>query len=336
LQASSLIHADSLQLDALENGCGLVRWDRATIVKHSGPDALDLLHRLTTNELLAIGEGRAQRTVLTTDRGRVVDVFLVAHVSENQLLLISDSEDSERTISAIDYYTIIEDAELADLSGSHRRFSLIGPKASTVVKSALGVDVGPGQLAVVESAGASITVISDPSRGVDWIDIVHEYDAGDAGDSIEALFESSGFVAVSPATFDLYRIGRGIPAPDREYGEHANPIESGLLDLIEFDKGCYVGQEVIARLDAYDKVKRNLKVLESDEPLEAGAALHLPGGSKPAGTITSTSPLTTEDGVFLSLGLVRKAFLGSGTVLESDRITLRVRQGVFSLSTGEM
>ena len=323
MQASSLIHADSLQLDALENGCGLVRWDRATIVKHSGPDALDLLHRLTTNELLAIGEGRAQRTVLTTDRGRVVDVFLVAHVSENQLLLISDSEDSERTISAIDYYTIIEDAELADLSGSHSRFSLIGPKASTVVKSALGVDVGPGQLAVVESAGASITVISDPSRGVDWIDIVHEYDAGDAGDSIEALFESSGIVVVSPATFDLYRIGRGIPAPDREYGEHANPIESGLLDLIEFDKGSYVGQEGIARL-------------ESDEPLEAGAALHLPGGSKPAGTITSTSPLTTEDGVFLSLGLVRKAFLGSGTVLESDRITLRVRQGVFSLSTGEM
>ena len=152
----------------------------------------------------------------------------------------------------------------------------------------------------------------------------------------EALFESSGIVAVSPATFDLYRIGRGIPAPDREYGEHANPIESGLLDLIEFDKGCYVGQEVIARLDAYDKVKRNLKVLESDEPLEAGAARHMPGGSNPAGTITSTSPLTTEDGVFLSLGLVRKAFLGSGTVLESDRITLRVRQDVFSLSTGEM
>ena len=304
MQTSSLIQADQTQLGALENGCGLLHWKSATIVRHSGPDALDLLHRLTTKELLSVTEGRAQRTVLTSARGRVVDVFLVAHISQNRLLLISDSENSGRTVSAIDYYTIMEDAELTDFSGSHTRISLIGPAAAEVVSSALGLDVGPGQVGVVEIGTSQVTVISDTSRGVGWVDVVYENDSGN---------------------FELFRISHEIPGPDGEYGEHANPIESGLLDLIDFDKGCYVGQEVITRLDTYDKVKRNLKILESDEPLEAGMKLQLSADSKPAGIVTSASTLTTNDGAFLSLGLVRMAFLATGTVLESNGTTLRIR-----------
>lgn len=318
MQNSSQIIANQTQLGALEKGCGLVRWNNATIVRHSGPDALDLLHRLTTNELLSVTEGRARRTVLTSDRGRVIDVFLVAHVSENQLLLISDSDKSERTISAIDYYTIIEDAKLTDLSGSHTRISLIGPQAAETVESTLESAVGSDTSRVVEFAGANgsqVTVVSDTSRCVEWVDIVCQNDA--AGD-LAAACRNAGAVTVDPDNFELFRITHEIPGPDREYGDHANPIESGLLDLIDFDKGCYVGQEVIARLDAYDKVQRNLKVLESGAPLEAGMSLQILTGPKPAGTITSASPLMTEDGVYLGLGLVRKAFLATGTVLSAD------------------
>ncbi len=331
LQTDSQIIVNPTQLAALENGCGLVRWETAVIVEHSGPDALDLLHRLTTNELLSVAVGQARRTVLTTDRGRVVDVFLVAHVSENRLLLVSDSGNSERAISAIDYYTIIEDAELTDLSRSHTRISLIGPMAAEISNSILGLDVERGHVGVAEYAGAPVAVISDTSRGVEWIDIVLDSDTENSEHALEASLESAGAVAVDPHNFDLYRISHGIPGPDREYGDHTNPIESGLLDLIDFEKGCYVGQEVVARLDAYDKVKRNLKVLESEEPLDGAMPVQLLASGKPAGIITSVSPLKTANGAYLGLGLVRKAFLAPGTTLEaeagpnSNRITVRVR-----------
>ena len=106
------------QLNAFEKGCAIVRWVKPTIIKMVGRDALDLLHRLTTKELLTVTPGTARRTVLTSNRGRVIDVFLVAHAYENTLLLISDSKDPTRTMSAIDYFTIAEDSELKDLSES--------------------------------------------------------------------------------------------------------------------------------------------------------------------------------------------------------------------------
>ena len=312
--------ADQSQLDALENGCGIFLWDAATIIRHSGPDALDLLHRLTTKDLLAVSEGQSRRTALTSDRGRVVDVFLVANVDENQLLLISDSPNSERMVSAIDYYTIIEDAELTDLSESHARISLIGPNARRTVESALNTSLEPDTAARIDCGNDPVHIVSDTSRGVRWIDLICETSVSDR---LVGELENSGGIAVDAHNFELFRISNAIPGSDREYGEHANPIEAGLLHLIDWDKGCYVGQEVIARLDAYDKVQRNVKVLKSAAPLTEGAKLRSSG--KPAGLVTSSSNLATEDGTYLSLALVRMAFIDSGTTIDAEGTAATVR-----------
>jgi len=313
MQSGTSLKADSSQLDALEKECGLVSWDGSAVIRHCGSDALDLLHRLTTKELLSVGVGQAQRTVLTSAQGRVVDTFLVAHTAENELLLISDSSDPDRTVSAIDYYTIIEDAELEDDSESLIRFSLIGPTAGEVVHAVLGVDLDDRSTANVEHQGISVVVVVDNSRGVDWIDIV--VDRESAGELSSALL-ATGATEIDETHFDHFRIASAIPGSDAEYGAHSNPIEAGLLSLIDFDKGCYVGQEVIARLDAYDKVQRNVRVLKSNEPIAVGTKLQ--SGTKPAGIITSSSSIETAEGRFLSLALVRKTFLNIGTQLGAE------------------
>jgi tRNA-modifying protein YgfZ len=315
LQSSTSVKVDQSQLIALDSGCGLVRWDGATVVEHSGPDALDLLNRLTTKELLSVGVGSARRTALTSDRGRVVDAFVVAHRGENDLLLISDSPNSERLISAIDYYTIIEDAELKDCSVSSARISLVGPTGREILESVFKTQVEPDSVTTVQFDGDAAFVVSDTSRGVEWIDVI--CDTGSA-DSTSAALIAAGAVAVDQANFDHFRIARAMPGSDREYGEHSNPIEAGLLHLIDWDKGCYVGQEVIARLDAYDKVQRNMKVLKSASPIAEGTKLV--SGTKPAGIVTSSSALETESGEYLSLALVRKAFLESATELDADGV----------------
>ncbi len=311
---------DTVQLNALENKTAVLFWDQATIVQHSGSDALDLLHRLTTKKLLSVTERRAQRTVLTSARGRVVDVFTVANIGGGSLILISDSPEPEQTISTIDYYTIIEDAELTDLSQSHLRASLIGPQAYDAVHFAFDQHIDRGEALVTALRDYPLIIAADESRDVCWIDLVCPVNAFT---NLKENLEDHGVVAVDRKNFDFFRIAHGIPGFNSEYGDHSNPIEAGLLDLIDFDKGCYIGQEVIARLDTYDKVKRNLKVIVSDKPIDPGCKLQ--SDSKPAGIITSCSDLATEKGTYLSLGLVNKSFLEPGEVLDASGTSATVR-----------
>jgi folate-binding protein YgfZ len=319
LQSRTSIKADQTQLSALDTSCGLIEWNGFTIVEHSGADALDLLNRLTTRELLSVEVGHSRRSVLTSDRGRVVDAFLVAHVDENKLLLVSDSPNSERLISAIDYYTIIEDAELEDKSESMSRISLVGPTSSDVIESTFGVTLDSDTTSTIAFDGESVILISDTSRGVEWIDVIS---SSSPAETISNALSQNGAISVDQENFEHFRISNAIPGSDKEYGEHSNPIEAGLLHLIDWDKGCYVGQEVIARLDAYDKVQRNLKILRSDSPLVPSSKLT--SGSKPVGLLTSASSLETDNGEFLSLALVRKAFLETATELDADGVTATV------------
>jgi folate-binding protein YgfZ len=236
------------------------------------------------------------------------------------LLLISDSSNSDRLVSAIDYFTIIEDAELNDRTDRCTRISLVGPTARAVAKTAFGSNIDLDDVMQVSVDGDLVEVISDSSRGVEWVDVICKKASAD---QISESLAAIGAIAVDERNFEHFRIDKLIPGSDREYGEHANPIESGLLPLIDFDKGCYVGQEVIARLDAYDKVQRNVRVLTSDTPLIEG--VKLTANSKPAGVVTSSSHLTTTDGHYLSLALVRMAHLDLGTELMAGEVGARVR-----------
>ncbi|MBC8452884.1 MAG: hypothetical protein H8D69_00260 [Chloroflexi bacterium] len=318
-QATSLT-ADSSQLGALADACGMFVWEGAAILEHKGPDALDLLHRLTTRALLPLDVGQSRRTALTSDSGRVTDVFLVAHDAEDHLLLISDSPNSERLKSSIDYYTIIEDAEVSDCTSWSTRISLVGPTVRKIVQLVLEVTVVPDGVTTSSISDDHYHIVSDTSRGVEWIDVVCEKNNEKwlADELVRA-----GAVLIDQPNFELFRIDHEIPGSDREYGEHANPIEAGLLHLIDWDKGCYVGQEVIARLDAYDKVQRNVRVLTSGNPLIEGTKLT--ADSKPAGVVTSSSALVTKNGHYLSLALVRKANLDSGKELMAGEGIARVR-----------
>ena len=62
-------------------------------------------------------------------------------------------------------------------------------------------------------------------------------------------------------SYEAFRIAAGVPAHGPELGEEVNPLEAGLWDAVSFTKGCYVGQEVVARLNTYEKVKRYLAML---------------------------------------------------------------------------
>ena len=100
-------------------------------------------------------------------------------------------------------------------------------------------------------------------------------------------------------------------------GESYNPLEAGLIGSIDFAKGCYIGQEVIARLDTYQKVQKYLVTLRFSEASAPTSGLGLISDGRVVGRVTSLGPIP-KDGYINGLGYVRKALAQEGTRLEME------------------
>jgi len=301
------------QYDALTQAVALV--DRSNIGRLSlaGEDALDLLDRLSTNALQDLAVGHGATTVLTSNKGRIVDVLFVLQETDS-LFLLTGPGNQETVSSWIDFYTIIEDVTTLDLTGETAMLSLAGPDATTTLRALL-----PAQAKVPDAQEAVSAVIGDVQATIIRTDFIGAlaYDImvakSDGPQLRNTLLETGAEPAGVDAT-EALRVGNGIPAFGKELGESYNPIEAGLMPLISFTKGCYIGQEVVARLNTYDKVQKSLVGLrwDGDSKIESGTKLLLDG--KQAGVMTTAATSPRIAGI-IGLGYVRKAHTTPGTEL---------------------
>ena len=263
---------------------------------------------------LPVGSGA--HTVLTSNKGRIVDVIFVLRRPDHLLLLTGGG--NETTVAEwIDFYTIIEDTEIEDVTAATAAVSLIGPGAVGLLASLAGPDAPPAgneDAAEVAIDGAQATAIRRDMGAIPAFDLI----ASDSdGPPLLENLTGAGAFPVGRDTVELARIEQGVPAFGAELDEAYNPLEAGLQHMISYIKGCYIGQEVIARLTTYDKVQKCLVRLAwpSDADVDAGAKLML--DARQAGVVTSAirDPRT---GSGLGLGYVRKALSDAGARLTSD------------------
>ena len=300
------------ECEALCAGAGVIDLSHTTRVLHTGRDALDLLNRLTTNDLGGLGVGEVAATVLTSEIGRLIDVFRVVRLGPDRLLLVSDSFDPEPLVENIDKYTILEDAVLEELSPGTACIGIRGPEAHAVAGEVTGIDsssVDYGEVRPVPDLGEGAILLAGNPLVHDGYDVVMPVDTG--AEAWDAAV-NAGAVPVGHYALEHARIEAAVPAPGAELNDRVNPLEAGLDQFVSFTKGCYVGQEVIARLDTYDKVQRRLVRLDAPEGTAPGEPLE--SGQRTAGWVTSVSGLP-ENGRVAALGYVRRAFLEPGTVL---------------------
>ncbi len=287
--------------------------DRSHIgrLKLTGEDALDLLNRLSTNKLDDLPPGGVMGSVLTTNKGRIIDLLFIAR-QDDHLLVLTSPDTRNRVAEWIDFYTFVEDVEIADITENTAMLTLLGASPA---------DAHPALAALPHCASATADIDGIPALairsdfhlfGAPRIDLIAPLpDAPRLHDALSAR----GAIPITAPALDLLRIQRGIPAHPHELSEGHNPLEAGLWEFISFNKGCYIGQEVVARLNAYDKIQRHLVSLSWQAPDAPAPQAALYAADRRVGALTSVAP--PESGNPIGLGYVRKAYAEPGTLLSA-------------------
>ncbi len=250
-----------------------------------GREALDLLHRISTNDILTGAPVRTVRTLFCTEKGRVIDVAEIVSTGKDLFMVLTASS-TDRLLAWIEKFTITEDITISPLTTDSATYLLIGPEAIPTAQSLRLLETGRVPLPDF-SAGRTESILAWRSTfgGIPCVRI----SAGRAAGLPKTLGEKvlSVFPEHAHDVYDVLRTISLVPETGHEIMDTYNPLEIGLLNEISFTKGCYIGQEVIARLDSYKKVQRKLCLLSAIEtPLpEIGTAVQCQGAD--VGAVTT-------------------------------------------------
>ena len=283
-------------------------------LKTIGDDGLDLLNRLSTNKVIDLTAGQGAPTILTTDRGRILDLIGVVNVDE-YILLITSPGAQQQVIDFLDKYTIMEDLTIEDVTEESSMFSVLGPDSKAAVASAAGTTLGalPTYHSVtVEIGGQEVRIVHRPFGALASYDILKDTVAKTG---VWKHLAASGITPVGEEAFEAARLNYSVPEYGREISEAYNPLEAGLIGSIDFAKGCYIGQEVIARLDTYQKIQKHLVRLEFSADATVSEGDVLTNSGQEVGKVTSVTNIPTGLGL-VGMAYIRKASASPGNVLE--------------------
>lgn len=284
-----------------------VRQPAPGVLRAAGADRLNLLQRLSTNELTGLGSMATRATALTTALARIVDVIQVVELGEAALLVCSAGRGAAVQAWLKRYIFFQDDVQLEDASGTWSRWSLLGPQADAALAGLAPTAQAPGGEVVSTFAGGLAWRIRAPARG--GLSLLLDED----GEARARARWPSG-VAEDEA-YQALRIEAGLPEAGREIDELRLPPEVGLQDVVSLSKGCYIGQEILARMDTRGKLAWRLAGVRLEAPAPAGVAL-LQGGAQ-VGELTSTAVSPRRGPV--GLAVVRPAALaraGGAVTLE--------------------
>lgn len=303
------------EVEVLRTGCGL--GDRSWVdrLEIAGPDRERFLNGMVTCEVRDLGAGGGAYGFLTSRKGGVLADFALLELGDRFLLELPPG----RAGAAGDHlglYVLADRVEIRPADGVVP-LTLAGPKARSVLREVAGELPSPVEArwghGTVEIAGRSVRLANRPLLGVDgwtlWVA------ADDAEAVAEALLAAPGVEPVGFDALDTVRIEAGVPRWGRDYDDSNLPQETGVEEALNFTKGCYLGQEVVARIHYRGGVNRMLRGLQfdGDEPPAEGTELLLDG--RAVGKVGSAALSPSLEGP-VGLAVLHKRGAEPGTRLE--------------------
>ena len=308
-----------IEIETVRCGAGWFRLPERGLVAVRGRDRVRFLNGQLTQDIEALeaaGIGAGTYAFLLTPQGRIVSDLHVA-VREDAIWLECAAARVAAVIERLDRFLVADDVTLQDEGAAWARFGIEGPAAHAVLPESAGLGADDARAAQV--AGHSIWIAS---FGWSAYPALQLWVAREHAEAVErAVLESGrphGLVPASSETLRVLRVEAGVAAAP-ELDEDTLPAETGLLErAVSFDKGCYTGQEVVARMASRNRVAHRLVGLVRPRGAAAafrsGASLSVAG--RRIGEITSVadSPLHGP----IALAFVRTVHAEPGTSVEIE------------------
>jgi folate-binding protein YgfZ len=306
---------DAAALQAARQGVAVYdrsHWGRIEI---ADSDRLNFLHNQSTNDFKTLKPGQGCDTVFVTSTARTIDLA-TAYVLEDSVLVLVSPNRREFLIKWLDRYIFFGDqVKLTDVTEQTAMFSLIGPASPALVEKLTGstIDGAIASHQAVNLAGQPVRIAVGSGFMIDGYTLIMQ---ADQAASIWQALTEAGAVPLGDRVWEQLRIEQGRPSPDRELTEDYNPLEAGLWQTISFNKGCYIGQETIARLDTYKGVKQQLWGVRLSAAVAPGSGVTI--DSEKVGVLTSLTE--TEQGP-IGLVYIRTKAGGAGLQVQIGEAT---------------
>ena len=310
---------DEAALQAVETGvalCDRSHWGR---IRVSGADRLRFLHNQTTNQLEQSQPGQGCDTVFVNSTARTLDLVTAYIEPESVLLLVSPGQ-AQPLIDWMDRYIFFADqVTLADETATTVAFTLLGPESGPLLRQ-LGLDTplnaphGSHETVTIQDMAVQVAVGSGLTTP--------GYTLIAPQDAAAALWQhliETGATPLGAQVWEQLRILQGRPLSGKELTDDINPLEAALWQAVSFDKGCYIGQETIARLNTYQGVKQQLWGFALADWAEPGTNITLDGNK--VGMLTSV--VKTPQGI-KGLGYLRTKAGGAGLTVNVAETTAEV------------
>ena len=315
-----------------EKGAGLIDLSSRGRIRVGGKEAVMFLNGLITNDMKTLEQNQWMPAAFPNVQGRLIAAVRVVRLSDEdgaiRFLIDTEAETHTQVLKAIERFTMAGDFKVTDISDKTAMFSVQGKDALSIGSKVLG-----DQIAHLERNGemetawseTTLTAMRTSHTAEDGFDVL--IDRNDAN-SLSEAFIAAGVEVIGAETFEILRIEAGIGRFGRDMDETNVITEANLDDAVSFTKGCYIGQEIIARIKYRGHVAKKLTGLEMDNgsPVAAGAVIRT-AEAKDIGRITSVT-FSPKLNKLVALGYVRYEYLAGGTavVVGDEQVNARVTE----------
>jgi folate-binding protein YgfZ len=313
------------EFSARLNGCGVHDLGFRARVSITGKDRVRWLNGMVSNNIRDLAIGHGVYAFLLNPQGRILGDMHVFNTGEN-LIAETDRSQIEKIMATFDHYIIMDDVELADISEMEVAIGLMGPQSREVLQNA-GIEipeVQPLQTAIARcNCGCECiecTVIrgDGPESYEIWLTPKNAYETWQA-------LTAAGAVPTGSEAEEMQRIAAGVPLYAVDIRERDLPQETEQMRALNFNKGCYIGQEIVERIRSRGNVHRKFAgfLAEADAKIASGTKISVDG--KEVGEITSAATLPVEGGArSVGLGYIRReiGLPGREVMVEGTKATV--------------
>ena len=307
----------------IKKAVGLADISHLGRLKITGKDRISFLNGLLTNDISQLKENAGQRSALLNSKARVLaDLHLYAQPDS---LLVDTGESSASHVKEIlDRFVITEDVQIQDSTQDLVQVTVQGPKSSQAIKEVLGIEA-QDLIQLEQKTLGPTTIIARDRTGQSGYDIIMP--TLEAEPVWHGFLLKGGEIGLNPVgsqALEILRLEAGYPKYATDVDENTIILEAGFKDAINFNKGCYLGQEVVARATHIGRVNKQLVRLEVETKDSVSPRSKLMSNGREAGFITSAAFSPGLQRV-VGLGYANREFAKEGT-------KVNVQSGETSLS----